>query len=33
VTAAVFVIALMVMVINLGVDLVYTWLDPRISYS
>ena len=33
VTAAVFVIALMVMVINLGVDLVYTWLDPRISYD
>jgi ABC-type dipeptide/oligopeptide/nickel transport system permease component len=33
VTSAVFVIALMVMVINLGVDLVYTWLDPRISYS
>jgi ABC-type dipeptide/oligopeptide/nickel transport system permease component len=33
VTAAVFVIALMVMVINLTVDLVYTWLDPRISYS
>ena len=33
VTAAVFVIALMVMVINFGVDLVYTWLDPRISYS
>ena len=33
VTAAVFVIALMVMVINLTVDLVYTWLDPRISYG
>ena len=33
ITAAVFVIALMVMVINLVVDLVYTWLDPRISYS
>ena len=33
VTAAVFIIALMVMVINLTVDLVYTWLDPRISYS
>ena len=33
VTAAVFVIALMVMAINLTVDLVYTWLDPRISYS
>lgn len=33
VTAAVFVIALMVMVINLTVDLIYTWLDPRISYS
>ncbi len=33
VTAAVFVIALMVMLINLTVDLIYTWLDPRISYS
>lgn len=33
VTASVFVIALMVMVVNLVVDLVYTWLDPRISYS
>lgn len=33
VTAAVFVIALMVMVVNLGVDLIYSWLDPRISYS
>ncbi len=33
VTASVFVIALMVMVINLAVDLIYTWLDPRISYS
>lgn len=33
VTAAVFVIALMVMVINFGVDLLYTWLDPRISYA
>ncbi len=33
VTAAVFVIALMVMVINLTVDLVYSWLDPRISYG
>ena len=33
VTSAVFVIALMVMAINLAVDLVYTWLDPRISYS
>lgn len=33
VTASVFVIALMVMVINLVVDLIYTWLDPRISYS
>jgi peptide/nickel transport system permease protein len=33
VTASVFVIALMVMFINLMVDLVYTWLDPRISYS
>jgi ABC-type dipeptide/oligopeptide/nickel transport system permease component len=32
-TAAVFVIALMVMTINLLVDLVYTWLDPRISYK
>ncbi|MCI0794966.1 MAG: ABC transporter permease subunit, partial [Chloroflexi bacterium] len=33
VTATVFVVALMVMVINLAVDLVYTWLDPRISYK
>lgn len=33
VTAAVFVIALMVMVINLTVDMIYTWLDPRISYG
>ena len=33
VTAAVFVIALMVMVVNLAVDLIYSWLDPRISYS
>ncbi len=33
VTAAVFVIALMVMVVNLTVDLFYSWLDPRISYS
>jgi peptide/nickel transport system permease protein len=32
VTASVFVVALMVMVINLMVDLMYTWLDPRISY-
>jgi ABC-type dipeptide/oligopeptide/nickel transport system permease component len=24
---------LMVMVINLTVDLIYTWLDPRISYK
>lgn len=33
VTASVFVIALMVMVINLTVDLAYTWLDPRIAYK
>ncbi len=33
VTSSVFVIALMVMVINLVVDLIYTWLDPRISYG
>ena len=33
VTASVFVIALMVMVINLAVDLLYTWLDPRVSYG
>jgi peptide/nickel transport system permease protein len=33
ITATVFVVALMVMVINLIVDLVYTWLDPRISYK
>ena len=33
ITASVFVIALMVMVVNLVVDFLYTWLDPRISYS
>jgi peptide/nickel transport system permease protein len=33
VTASVFVIALMVMVINLTVDLIYTWLDPRVAYK
>ena len=33
ITASVFVIALMVMAINLAVDLIYTWLDPRISYK
>lgn len=33
VTAAVFIIALMVMVVNLAVDLIYSWLDPRIAYS
>mgnify|MGYP001315498108 CR=1 FL=1 len=33
ITASVFVIALMVMAINLIVDLIYTWLDPRISYK
>ena len=33
ITATVFTVALMVMVINLIVDLVYTWLDPRISYK
>ena len=33
VTAAVFVIALFVMLVNLTVDLIYSWLDPRISYS
>jgi len=33
VTATVFVVALMVMLINLAVDLVYTWLDPRIAYK
>ncbi len=33
ITATVFVVALMVMVINFIVDLVYTWLDPRISYK
>ena len=32
ITAAVFIVALMVTLINLAVDLVYTWLDPRISY-
>ena len=33
ITASVFVIALMVMAINLIVDLIYTGLDPRISYK
>ena len=33
ITATVFVVALMVMLINLIVDLIYTWLDPRISYK
>ena len=33
ITAVVFVVALMVMAINLVVDLIYTWLDPRISYT
>ena len=33
VTAAVFTIALVVMITNLIVDLVYTWLDPRITYK
>ena len=33
ITASVFVIALIVMIINLVVDLMYTWLDPRISYQ
>lgn len=33
ITASVFVIALMVMAINLIVDLIYTLLDPRIAYK
>ena len=33
VTASIFVIVLVVMVINLMVDLIYTWLDPRIQYK
>ena len=33
VTASIFVIVLIVMVINLFVDVVYTYLDPRISYK
>ena len=33
VTAAVFTIALIVMITNLIVDLIYTWLDPRIVYK
>ncbi len=32
VTASVFVAALVVMAINFTVDLIYQWLDPRISY-
>tara|TARA_B100001971_G_C18117222_1_gene497494 strand:+ start:215 stop:550 length:336 start_codon:yes stop_codon:yes gene_type:complete len=33
ITATVFVVALMVMFINLTVDMVYTYLDPRIQYK
>ena len=33
ITATVFVVALMVMFINLLVDLTYTYLDPRIQYK
>jgi peptide/nickel transport system permease protein len=33
VTASVFTIALIVMLTNLIVDLLYTWLDPRITYG
>ncbi len=33
ITATVFTVALMVMLINLIVDLIYTWLDPRIAYK
>lgn len=33
ITATVFVVALMVMAINLIIDLAYTWLDPRIAYK
>jgi peptide/nickel transport system permease protein len=33
ITATVFVVALMVMAINLAVDMVYTYLDPRIQYK
>jgi len=33
ITATVFVVALMVMLINVVVDLIYTYLDPRIQYK
>lgn len=33
VTACVFVLALIVILINLTVDLFYTWLDPRVQYG
>ena len=33
ITACIFITALMVMAINLTVDLIYTWLDPRVSYK
>ena len=33
ITATVFIVALLVMAINFMVDLVYTWLDPRIAYK
>jgi ABC-type dipeptide/oligopeptide/nickel transport system permease component len=32
VQAVVFVLALVVLVVNLVVDLLYAWLDPRIRY-
>ena len=33
VSASVFTIALIVMATNLIVDVIYTWLDPRITYK
>jgi ABC-type dipeptide/oligopeptide/nickel transport system permease component len=33
VQALVFVIALMVCLVNLGVDLMYVWLNPRVGAS
>jgi ABC-type dipeptide/oligopeptide/nickel transport system permease component len=33
VQAGVFVIAVVFVVINLAVDILYAWLDPRIRYA
>ena len=33
VQAMVFVMALVFLVVNLAIDLLYAWLDPRIRYA